>query len=223
MELSHLEKNIPLHHAYCVFGNAQQAQAGIERVLEKRGIKIHQNPDYISIKYSVFGIDDARWIKNHQCRRNVSNAQIFILHVLTFTHEAQNALLKTFEEPSEDTHFFVIVPNENVLLSTLRSRMTVIETRRLNRTNSNQLIYDFFKLSAGDRIQRLSSTIDSHDKEKALEFLDDLETGLHNNITSSKKETKGVNILHAIYKARGLIEGGRGNIKLLLENIALTL
>jgi len=40
----------------------------------------------------------------------------------TFTKEAGNAILKTLEEPSSDTHFFLITDRHEQILSTIRSR-----------------------------------------------------------------------------------------------------
>lgn len=50
------------------------------------------------------------------------------------TSEAQNALLKTLEEPPEDTVIFLCTPNENLLLPTIMSRCEIV---RLQNQNAN--------------------------------------------------------------------------------------
>ncbi len=41
-------------------------------------------------------------------------------------HEAQNALLKTFEEPTPGTYLILIVPSEGNIIETLRSRLLAL-------------------------------------------------------------------------------------------------
>ena len=43
-----------------------------------------------------------------------------------FSLDAEHALLKIFEEPKKNTHFFLIVPDKNALLPTLVSRFYFI-------------------------------------------------------------------------------------------------
>ncbi len=49
--------------------------------------------------------------------------KIIVLSALEYNVYAQNALLKLFEEPPEDTYFILISRSKNSLLPTIRSRM----------------------------------------------------------------------------------------------------
>ena len=66
--------------------------------------------------------------------------KIFIIETGFFTREAQNSLLKVFEEePTEGTHFFVFTPSAETLLPTLRSRMVILhQKRKVSKTRTLQ-------------------------------------------------------------------------------------
>ena len=56
-----------------------------------------------------------------------AKTRLFILHDFDkATNEAQNALLKVLEEPSPRTYFVLVTPHPEILLATLRSRLSEI-------------------------------------------------------------------------------------------------
>ena len=63
------------------------------------------------------------------CRSMSAGKKIFIICVNNFSLDAQNVLLKMFEEPIENTHFFLIVPDTNALLKTFVSRFYLISEK----------------------------------------------------------------------------------------------
>jgi DNA polymerase III subunit delta' len=56
--------------------------------------------------------------------------KIFIIKAFSITHEAQNSLLKTLEDPVPGTGFILLIPCADRLLPTLRSRFFVIKRQR---------------------------------------------------------------------------------------------
>ncbi|MGB9874012.1 MAG: DNA polymerase III subunit delta', partial [Hydrogenobacter sp.] len=52
---------------------------------------------------------------------------------------SQNALLKTLEEPPQDTHFILVANNLNKLLSTVRSRCYLIEFKELSKEDIKKI------------------------------------------------------------------------------------
>lgn len=113
------------HHAYFVAGDAEE---GIERSLawieKELGLTASGNPDVIVFRYDLFSVEDARAISESTLRTSaLGKGKAIVMSARRFFHEAQNALLKTFEEPPEGTHLFLIVPSEGVISSTLRSRL----------------------------------------------------------------------------------------------------
>ncbi len=70
------------------------------------------------------GIDDARRLISDSSRRSLGgDAHHFVIVAKGITLEAQNALLKLFEEPPPGTVFHLIIPRESILIATLRSRL----------------------------------------------------------------------------------------------------
>ena len=143
--------------------------------------------DYPEAKHQKFdrlGIEDSRALALDQSQTNWhGHKKIFILEINDATIEAQNALLKTLEEPTAETHFFLIVPSIEVLLPTVRSRL---QTLRVTLKNPNprvtledsrcdlntQLAQEFLALIPTKRLEWLKNT------DLPNNFLDQLEVAM---------------------------------------------
>jgi len=102
------------HHAFLVEGRREETLAALRSfVAEEFGIEVAGNPDFLEMEFVSFGVDDGRALKEIQSRRSsAENAKkIFVVSANSFTEQAQNALLKIFEEPTKDTIFFVLTPS----------------------------------------------------------------------------------------------------------------
>src|SRR3989344_7787287 len=118
----HLNKNNS-HHAYLIEGSRDEIVPEICEFLESTGMKISGNPDFYHIALDSFKIDDARNLKSLVNEKSVTpGTKAFIISANQLLLEAQNTLLKMFEEPTPDTVFFLIVPDADALLKTLVSR-----------------------------------------------------------------------------------------------------
>ena len=67
---------------------------------------------------------------------------------------AQNALLKSLEEPNANTHFLLVAENEQRLLATIRSRCQVLTLHRTSQAQDETLL-DATSLTASERRQIL--------------------------------------------------------------------
>lgn len=113
------------HHAYLFAGERsagiRAARAYAKEVLSLEGL---DNPDVAVFEYGLFSVDDARRIASFASQAPARGEQKLIaIAAGRLFHEAQNALLKLFEEPSEGTTLVLIAPAEGILLPTLRSRL----------------------------------------------------------------------------------------------------
>lgn len=113
------------HHAYLYVGERetglQEVRAYAERSLGLAGM---DNPDVVVFEYGLFSVDDARRVTAFSAQSSVSGGtRLIAIAVGRLFHEAQNALLKLFEEPNEGTVLVLIIPAEGLLLPTLRSRL----------------------------------------------------------------------------------------------------
>ena len=90
------------------------------KFLESLGIKTSGNPDFCHMSFDSFKIDDARDLKSVEYEKGFGvGKKIFLISANNILLEAQNTLLKIFEEPIKNTHFFIITPNTDVLLKLL--------------------------------------------------------------------------------------------------------
>jgi DNA polymerase-3 subunit delta' len=213
------------HHSYFLHSFKDSVKELKEYLKEKFGIEHTQNPDFFYEKYDSLGIDESRAIKDLHLNRSFEEGKkrIFIIETSGITHEAQNSLLKIFEEPNEETHFFLIMPSIDLLLPTLRSRLMVLNEK--NEKQNKDLIKEaesFLKLSKKEKVDYvdvLAKKISDDEATKldAMEFLAALELVLYKNLGP---ETQG---LKAILKARNYLNDRSPSIKQLLEFVALSM
>ncbi len=173
----------------------------------ERGVELVGSPDYFTFKQELFGIDDARKINDLAARKAFGEKKVLLISPERITPEAQNALLKTFEEPVEGTHFFLNLRDESVVIPTLRSRVEVV------RLSGQEVEKEAGKFLAGSLKDRLNFAKKFAEAEKNLSsFLDDL-LKLVGNLEQKKE----------IFKVR-LVSDQRGaSSRLVLEHLALVL
>lgn len=210
------------HHAY-VFVRAHTRDL-IDHLEKHHKVKTQGNPDFFSKKYTVFGIDDSRELKELHSSRGFGeeSRRFFVLEIDSITHEAQNALLKIFEEPHENVHFFIIIPSSYILLPTLRSRVYLINQDDEELPPSLRTeVESFLSLSKKDRIAFVDAMAekiseDELGKRDALNFLNALETVIYEKQGISQPE-----VYESIMKAREYLSLRSSSVKQLLEYVAL--
>lgn len=225
--------SFPLHHAYCVAGEAEQVFSQIEGFLERElGFPVKGNPDFWRGEYENFGINEARQLKEASARRAFGARKVFILAARGLTSEAQNALLKTFEEPTADTLFFLVVPSAEILFSTLRSRLQMVFVESDSDANGARDADQFLAEKISARLARVQAMLAKLEKEKQeredgeeplrekaqiLCFLDALERA------AAKNTQANAEALAEILDAKKYARDRAPSLKLLLEHLALVL
>lgn len=210
----------PLSHAYLIEGDRLSAKNDIIALLEKEHSFIFQsNPDAWCESFSTFTIDNAREIKELVANKKISEGKrVFIIITESITREASNALLKTLEEPSEGTHFFIIVPTARKILPTILSRVRVVK-HDSEKQSSITSAEAFLKLSPADRIKKI--TVISSDLKKELIERSEV-TALVESILKYiyiKKDGKNLE-KHAL--AVSYARDQSASLKMILEYLALT-
>lgn len=222
LKLNNLEFN-----AYCLIGNEKVATKLIKQLEDEFSIPKEGNPDFIYKKIINFGIDDARDLKSEHEIRPISDKgkKIFIILVDNILHEAQNALLKLFEEPNAQTHFFLIVQSRSLLLPTVKSRLHFVESTKEEKTDLEDiqdLVDKFLKSNKVKRLEIVKKIVDDISKDKvskvyALDFVYCLEKTIHQNGINGNKES-----FEAISLVLKYINDRAPSIKMLLEYLALS-
>ncbi|HBB43841.1 MAG: polymerase III subunit gamma and tau protein [Parcubacteria group bacterium GW2011_GWA1_44_13] len=225
----HYKKTGYLHHAHVIVGAYDTVSPALVSALARHlNIETKGNPDLMERFYETLGIDEARELKDAQTRAGFDGARkIFVIGAESFTHQAQNALLKTFEEPTAGTHFFIILPRAEMLLPTLRSRVLVVSGNIANTDDSKELAEKFLDATLEGRFviakkmaeKKAGETVD---REQFRGMLDHIERILYTR-TAGKRDDATANIFREIFQAKTYLSNPGSSPKMLLEHIALVL
>lgn len=220
------KKTRMLHHACLFEGERKIILPLITNFFEKEvGVNIHSNPDFHIREYDTFGIEDGKNIQNLALQKAFSgNKKIFVISFNTITREAQNALLKLFEEPTPHTHFFLIAKISDLLLPTLRSRLMIINSYEA-KGNEKEIEEDaktFLSSKKPDRLNILKPMIEEKDKTHIVKFLNAIETLIYNNV-DYRKDKRFIDALRYIEKNKRYVYDKSASLKMLLEHIALVI
>ena len=222
----HLD-NKNLHHAYLIEGIRDEVIPEIINFLSKIGVKTAGNPDFVQINLDAFKMDDAKDLKSQTSFKSITTEKkVFVIYANTFLIEAQNSLLKLFEEPIENTYFFIITPDASIIIKTLLSRFYFISTKQANDTES-KIALKFLKMDKRGRLEFIKELLVEEDedenninstKSKALKFLNGIEEVLHKKQFSKSYD---INTFDHIFKVRKSLRQPGSSAKSLLESIAL--
>ena len=220
-----------LHHAYLLEGEKELIFSELLNFLEKDlGFLTLTNPDFYLGDFNTFGINDGRVIKDFQSKKSINGGkQIIVIKTNFITSEAQNSLLKMFEEPTENTHIFLIIHSVENLLSTLKSRLQIIKF--LIPDNGEEiLIKEFLKSSISKRGELIKKflpktknplTGGKADKAGAIQFLNNLEKTLYKEFKDREKNNFDFeNIFSEINQGRSYLSDRSPSVKMILEHIS---
>ncbi|HEV7423601.1 MAG TPA: hypothetical protein VGO21_00230 [Candidatus Paceibacterota bacterium] len=239
---NHLDKN-NLHHAYLIEGAREELVPEVLKFVKSLGIETEGNPDFLYISTDSIKIEDARNLKSFAMEKGFgigkNTKKIFLISANSFLLEAQNSLLKMFEEPIENTIFFLVVPDAHALLKTLVSRFYFISARQdltEETINADKFIalplqkrIDFIKELLVEEDENLeeepplggsSSKLDSS-RSKALKFLNALESALHKKLISNT--SLNITYFEHFFKVREFLRMPGSSTKSLMESVALVI
>jgi len=189
--------------------------------LKREGITVSGVDSYVRA-YKRFGITEAHELRERTALRSIfSSCRVFVLSVPSMTSEAQNALLKTFEETPAGAMFFLLTPSPDTLLPTLRSRARVYDmTTKKNSGGVSSRAKQFIDASVQKRLDMVRLLLekdgeDQHDVGAMAEFLASLEHAL--------SQRRAHPALRAVYRARRYLNDTGSLKKVLLEQVALLL
>ncbi|OYV27629.1 MAG: hypothetical protein B7W98_01385 [Parcubacteria group bacterium 20-58-5] len=119
-------------HAYAIEAEQEEGITVALGVAERAlGLSGQKNPDVVVLRHGLLTVEDARRAAEHAAQGAFTGDQkVIIIAALRAYHEAQNALLKVFEEPAPGVHLFLVLPSLGGLLPTLRSRVQVLDVGR---------------------------------------------------------------------------------------------
>jgi DNA polymerase III delta prime subunit len=218
-----------LHHAYLLEGEKEELISQVIEFCQKLEIKTEGNPDFCHISVDSFKIEEAFDLRAMSANKNISSAKrVFLISVNSFTLDAQNVLLKMFEEPVSNTHFFVVTPDADALLKTFISRFYFIPfSNKKKNTNEAEIFIKKDKKGRIDFIKELlakeedpGESNEESARSKAMKFLNALEFVLYQKMSRTVLD---ISMFKHFFKVREFLRMPGSSAKNLLESIALTI
>ena len=202
-----------IHHANIVVSR-EDSRDFVFSILEKDlDFKIQGNPDFLLLEGESFGIDDARslerWILGKPFRSDIKASLIIAKSI---THEAQNALLKSLEEPPKGTYIFINIESLGGILSTFLSRVRVLDIQQEDVENKDAK--KFLSEGIKGKLAIIRNLAKSEDKTPMRDLIKSLEETAYKNHSKNMKD---------ILTAK-IFAGSRGSSpKMLLEWLSCVL
>jgi len=214
------------HHAFVIESEAEEGIAVAQAwAKEELGMTLEQNPDISILRYGLFSVADARKVAETVASAPFAGEhKVVIIAASRAYHEAQNALLKVFEEPPTGTYLFLVLPTLGGLLPTLRSRVQTLGTSEAGHAIP-EIAQEFLKASKEKRsalIKKLSSGKDEDDRrehrEEAIALVNGIEAALRRNSLEKRAAT-----LREIATFRGHLYDRSAPVKMILEHLSLVI
>lgn len=138
--------NNTLSHAHLIAGEDGIGKSNLANILAKLILNGNLNREYVDIvnyksNKSSFGVDEVRNIINEVYKKPFEGEKkvIIIYGGNKLTIQAQNALLKTIEEPPEGVHIILLCESLELILDTIKSRCEIYKLTPLTKEE----LYDY--------------------------------------------------------------------------------
>lgn len=216
------------HHAFVIEAEAGEgievAQAWVKKEL---GMKAQNNPDVVVLRYGLLSVEDTRDICESAAQAPfMGEHKVVVITANRAYHEAQNVLLKLFEEPPPGTYLFLILPSLGGLLPTLRSRVQILHVG-FTKSNISEIAAEFIKSSREKRstmIKKLTSGSDEEERrenrEEVIAILNGIEAAAY---VAMKRGKSNSALLSDIATLRGYLYDRSAPVKMILEHLSLVI
>ena len=206
--------------SFLFIGTQAERIARAERyVCEELGVVLERNPDVMRVLHGDIKVEDAEQIRAHMSRAPFGEKIVCFVDIERATQQAQNALLKVFEEPHERACVICMAPSRVVLLPTILSRLheVSVETETASQTDTLDTVQARAFL-AGTPVQRseiVQKILKEHDRIVTKRFVDMLEQLLYRK--GDMRALKEIAFVQEYVKDNG------SSGKMLLEHLVVTL
>ena len=226
------KKTGKMHHAYGIFGDREKVKDELFSFLEK-DLKFPTvgNSDFWQGNFNVFKIADSRVLNEAHLNKPVKyDRKVFVVFANFITKDAQNSLLKIFEEPRADTTFFLILPEATDLLPTFKSRLIIGKIAE-GKEDLFLQAEEFLKAKIGKRLEiinKITKDIKEEKKTKtdAINFIKNIEKSIKNNQKLNRAKggrDQSFLAVEDIEKAISYAGDESPSVKVILEHLALVL
>lgn len=216
------------HHAFVIEAEAEEgiraAWAWAERELK---MEIQRNPDIVVLRYGLLPVEEARRVSELATGASFAGEhKVVIIAASRAYHEAQNALLKLFEEPPQGTYLFLILPSLGGLLPTLRSRVQVLKHEARSTKHETNPAEEFLKANKERRSAIIKKLTSGKDEEERRELRDEA-IAIVNGIEAAAYE-RGIGfadaaLLSDIATLRAFLYDRSAPVRMILEHLSLVI
>jgi hypothetical protein len=214
-----------MHHAYIYEGSlsihdALVASAKAAFGFEEKGTVA---ADIHIYSYEKLNIEEARALTSEASFTSVSGRALYVITASSISFDAQQALLKLFEEPPEGVIFVMLTPPGS-LMQTLRSRFAEYPEHLEEHNVSAALSKKFLSSSNKERSTQIAALLKDEEgvKERVRDFLNSTEKLVY--AAHTKKPGNGLRAsLEDIQMVRGYLGDRSASLKMLLEHLAMAL
>lgn len=202
---------LKLDMSYLIIGGTPEDQKKkiCQLISVKKNSLTSNNPNLLTIEpEKSIGIDRIREIKKFVSKKSWNSQKrklVIVSQAEAMTKEAQNAFLKTLEEPPPNTMIIITANNQNALLPTFLSRCQIISlqnTQTKSETKLNEYWNQWKKISESnlDKRLRISKKLDSNDLDNYILCLQ------HKLIEKKSNKVEIKNWLENIVTAKQMLE-----------------
>ena len=218
--------------SYLIVGGAKEER--FKKALQMANKWQIENLDKIILEAeNSIGIDDIRNLQHQLSLKPYSSS--YKIAILTsaekLTIPAQNAFLKTLEEPPQNTIIILTSPGPDFLLPTIISRCQIIrlpnkpqiKLSQEERTPVTRLLASILKMGVGEKIKMANEI--AKNRQEAIKFCQaQLIIWREKTIKASsiKRQASSVKVIRQIQKTLKMLEANV-NPKLAMENLLLSI
>jgi len=228
------EKLLPinLYHSYIVEGDGDTTAKELLSFLKSRGDVANDSSDILFQSYESFTMDDSSEIKSwHNQLGATGEKRICIITTKFINREAEQTLLKIIEEPTLNTHFFIVVPDSSVLLPTIISRTHIIKIEKEDDKNIEKEAIAFILSKPKERIDKVALIIKNNKDEEnsgqlryyATSFVNELEKNIYQKFKKDRSNKDVIFILEELQKSRDYLSTPGASVKMILEHLAIVI
>ncbi len=221
------------HHAFVIEAEAEKgieiAQAWAERELK---MKVKGNPDIVVLRYGLLSVEDARRVTEFAAGAPFRGEhKVLIISANRAYHEAQNALLKLFEEPPSGTYIFLVIPTFGGILPTLRSRVGVLDANvGLPMPHIPEEAEEFMKASKEKRsaiIKKITTGKDEEERrehrDEAIAIMNGVEVAAYRRLKKVGDSGAIADLLSDIAILRNYLYDRSAPVRMILEHLSLVI
>jgi len=181
---------------------------------EKEIIELSKQRSWQIISFECYTVDQVRELKHFLSLSSSKDQLIYLKDMHKASEVAQNALLKTIEEPHKHIFFALSCQTEGTVLETIRSRCEIIKVKQILDAEPRNTFNEFQNKSVGEKLKTITEI---KTREDALIFLKNYIVGGSQSIQDNPEIYKTLN------RAQTALERieNNANVQIQLTNFVL--